>query len=161
MGMPRPRKMAERMKNMMMVLLRLGTGCTLTLTIPTDMTAPVFFYYQLNNYFQNHRLYARSVSVKQLLGYDISVSDAQSDCEPIVYNANISVKVAIDGKTPLDPNAIANPCGIIAYTVFNDSYSLSNSSQVVDISDTGIAWPTDVNRYKITNESTMWYNITE
>ena len=32
------------------------------------MTPPIYVYYQLNNYFQNHRLYAKSVSIKQLLG---------------------------------------------------------------------------------------------
>lgn len=52
-----------------------NTTCTLSITVQTDMQAPVFIYYQLNNYFQNHRLYARSVSVKQLLGYDVDSSD--------------------------------------------------------------------------------------
>ncbi len=32
------------------------------------MKQPVFVYYELNNYYQNHRLYAKSLSTKQLAG---------------------------------------------------------------------------------------------
>ena len=34
-----------------------GTACQLTLRIPATMRAPVFLYYELDNYFQNHRRY--------------------------------------------------------------------------------------------------------
>ena len=68
--------------------------------------------------------------------------------------------MAIDNTT-LDSNGTANPCGLIAYTVFNDSYVLSNSSGPITISSTGIAWPSDLNRYKISNASQMWYNVTD
>ena len=32
------------------------------------MQAPVYVYYQMENYFQNHRLYASSMSQAQLVG---------------------------------------------------------------------------------------------
>ena len=34
-------------------------------------------------------------------GDNVPMSDLQTDCDPIVYNANISTKIAIDG-TPLN-----------------------------------------------------------
>lgn len=32
-----------------------GVGCTLTVEIEQDMDAPVYLYYELDNYYQNHR----------------------------------------------------------------------------------------------------------
>ena len=103
------------------------------------MAGPVFVYYELHGFDQNHRLYANSVSDSQLKGNTISLSDAQTTCSPIVTNADISVLTAIDG-TALDPLAVANPCGMIAYSLFNDSFSLGAA---VTIEDTNIAWPSD------------------
>ena len=45
-----------------------ATNCTLELKVPQVMEAPVFVYYELDNYYQNHRLYANSISYKQLGG---------------------------------------------------------------------------------------------
>lgn len=132
-------------------------ACVVSLAIQRDMAGPIFVYYQLRNYYQNHRLYSKSISYNQLKGKVITESDAQTDCEPIVYNSDLYVTTAIDG-TPLNPKSIANPCGIVAYTIFNDSYSLNNG---VVINDTGIAWPSDLQKFKITNASQMWYDITQ
>lgn len=53
--------------------LNVGAGttcppCSKTLTIPIeeDMNKPVFFYYKLTNFYQNHRRYVKSRSDKQL-----------------------------------------------------------------------------------------------
>lgn len=51
------------------------SNCTLTFDIPFTMQSPVFFYYELNNFYQNHRLYAASVSKDQLAGNIIGYSD--------------------------------------------------------------------------------------
>lgn len=37
-------------------------ACQISLNITTTMQGPVFVYYELTNYFQNHRLYAKSLS---------------------------------------------------------------------------------------------------
>lgn len=134
-------------------------NCSLSFSITNEMVGPVFVYYELDGYYQNHRLYAKSISYKQLRGQAISVSDAQSDCDPIVFNKDLYVNISITGA-PLDQNAIANPCGIIAYTVFNDSFVLQNGSNAVDILSTGIAWPSDLEKFNPVNKSQMWYDIT-
>ena len=120
------------------------------------MTGPVYVYYELRNFYQNHRLYAKSLNTHQLQGGTPDDSDLQSSCFPIVYNKDLFVSNAIDG-TPLDPEAVANPCGMIAYTLFNDSFSLGNN---VDISASGIAWPSDKSKYQISNRSLMWTDTT-
>ena len=57
----------------------------------------------------------------------------------------------------LDPDEPANPCGIIAYTVFNDTFFIPG----VFIHPFGIGWPGDVFKYQITDPSKMWINTTE
>ena len=45
-----------------------GRSCTLTLTAKEAMKAPVYVYYQLSNYYQNHRNYVTSLNIAQLMG---------------------------------------------------------------------------------------------
>lgn len=35
-----------------------GIGCNVTLTVPTRMQGPIYLYYALDNFQQNHRRYA-------------------------------------------------------------------------------------------------------
>jgi hypothetical protein len=68
---------------------------------------------------------------------------------------------AIDNTT-LDPSAPANPCGIIAYSYFNDSFSIyyPNGTNISMTTD-GIAWPSDLMKYKVSNPSLQWVNVTD
>ena len=90
------------------------------------MTAPVFVYYEIRNFYQNHRLYANSLSSDQLKGGSPSDSTLKTDCDPIVYNKDLYTEYSITNKK-LDPDAAANPCGMIAYSLFNDSYDLGEN----------------------------------
>jgi LEM3 (ligand-effect modulator 3) family / CDC50 family len=60
----------------------------------------------------------------------------------------------------LDPNAIASPCGGIAYTVFNDTFQLqSRTGTPIPITDSGITWPGDKGgkyRRASNSNSTQW-----
>ena len=47
------------------------------------------------------------------LGKAISLEEAERTCDPIVRNQDLNAKFAWDGKTLLDPMAVANPCGLI------------------------------------------------
>lgn len=72
------------------------------------------------------------------------------------------VKNAID-NTPLVPSAIADPCGMVAYSIFNDTYIIlkPDGSTLTSLTTDGIAWPSDSVRYKLTNPSTQWLNLTD
>ena len=84
------------------------------------MSPPIFFYYELNDYFQNHRRYINSRSDSQLEGTYLGPSSL-SACSPIIYNKDLGwgSVTAIDGTTTLDPNGPASPCGLIAWSFFN------------------------------------------
>jgi hypothetical protein len=136
------------------------TTCNLTLTITREIKGPIFVYYEIEGFFQNHRLYANSISYSQLKGENISESKALSDCDPIVYNKDLYVTTSITGA-PLDPEAIANPCGMVAYTIFNDTFELRNGSESLSILSTRIAWPSDVSNFVVREREGMWYDISD
>ena len=96
--------------------------CQETLTVDSDVTGPVFVYYRLSNFYQNHRRYVKSRDDNQLLGSNVdSLSD---DCKPFKEDAN--------GK-------LIAPCGAIANSLFNDTFEVSG----VTISRKNIAWNSD------------------
>jgi hypothetical protein len=70
------------------------------------------------------------------------------------------VKFSING-TPLVQDAPANPCGVIAYTIFNDSFVIQSNSINVSVTTSGIAWPSDLQKYQISNPGLQWYNVTD
>jgi len=104
-------------------------------TITKTMVKPYLYYY-LENFYQNHRRYSVSRSDTQLGGKTISASSAQSSCSPIF--ANIDTSQAYDVNT-IPTTQVYSPCGLIAWSMFNDTISLykksDNSSAVTLICD--------------------------
>jgi len=111
------------------------TQCNITITIPNRVAGPVYAYYGLTNYNQNHRIYVASRSDTQLRGKSIeSVSDA-STCDPLTSVNDSS-----------DRSALYVPCGLIAHSTFNDTFSLVQSDgRAVSWTSDGIAWNSDLN----------------
>lgn len=93
-----------------------GTTCTIDLNIPKTMKQPVMVYYELNNFYQNHRRYVKSVNYDQLGGSNLGVGSL-GDCDPIKTNKDLGFNMSYGG-TVLDPTAAANPCGLIARSFF-------------------------------------------
>lgn len=120
--------------------------CRESFTIAENITGPVFLYYALDNFFQNHRKYVKSRDDDQLMGKFKSAQIAEgekysgpsSDCAPYA--------VAEPGKGYA-------PCGAIARSLFNDTIRLkylgktegqsADSVKDVGLIRTGIAWASD------------------
>lgn len=108
----------------------MGSACTLPITIEKDMKGPVYFYYRLTNFYQNHRRYVKSRSDEQLAGTAVSTT---SPCDPLTSDgANVGLF----------------PCGLIANSVFNDSYSfqltpMGGTAQALVGDETEISWKSD------------------
>ncbi len=67
--------------------------CNISFSINTTMTGPVMVYYQLNNFYQNHRRYVKSKSNSQLAGSILSTSDLTSDCDPITTVKDLGINL--------------------------------------------------------------------
>ncbi|CDK28736.1 unnamed protein product [Kuraishia capsulata CBS 1993] len=114
------------------------TTCQVRFQIPNDISPPLFLYYKLTDFYQNHRKYVSSYDWNQLKGEAVEYDDLDSDCKPLRYR---------DDK-------VVYPCGLVANSLFNDTFS---SLQSVDGDDTyemsqkGIAWNSDIHKYKKTH----------
>ena len=104
--------------------------CELQIYVEENIPSPVFVYYSLNGFYQNHRLYTASVDYDQLYGRDVSLKNLRKHCEPF---------------SDIDGNPIA-PCGVIANTMFRDEFSIywsQNDSVSIPIEQIDIVWPQD------------------
>lgn len=117
--------------------------CIRNLTVSKHMKSPVYVYYQLDNFYQNHRRYVKSRSDKQLLnGYSTSSSDTDS-CKPEqLLGGNDSFPIF--------------PCGLIAWSLFNDTYNISASGQQLTINKKGISWKSD-REHKFGNFTPLYF----
>ncbi|RYO94061.1 hypothetical protein DL766_004116 [Monosporascus sp. MC13-8B] len=129
------------------------TRCVINFTIQADMKAPVLFYYSLENFYQNHRRYVQSFYADQLRGDPVTPRQVEgSSCDPL--------KLDSDGRAYY-------PCGLIANSLFNDTFSpvkLLNvrgenmNDTVYPMTSKGIAWDSDKALYqktKITDYDTI------
>ena len=126
----------------------IGSSCSVLLSITEDVTGPVYVYYQMDNFYQNHRRYVKSRDYNQLKGQILSVADLSS-CDPIVTIDDLGIYTTLDGNA-IDGSQPANPCGLVAKSVFNDTYQFYNGTNRVAINENNIAWESDV-EYKFKN----------
>lgn len=149
----------------------LNAKCYLKFDVKADIAAPVYVYYQLDNFYQNHRRYVKSRSFDQLKGNYLTVDKISSDCDPIVRVKDLGDKIKNLNGDILDGEAPAIPCGLVAKSVFNDRYTLKSADgNNVTISETGIAWESD-KEYKFDNvddapnsktyKDVQWLNMTD
>eukprot|EP01138_Halocafeteria_seosinensis_P016365 gb/GECG01016696.1/.p1 GENE.gb/GECG01016696.1/~~gb/GECG01016696.1/.p1 ORF type:complete len:347 (+),score=35.19 gb/GECG01016696.1/:1-1041(+) len=107
--------------------------CNLPIEVSEDMEPPIYVYYELENFYQNHRRYVKSRDDGQLASGNPSENPSAGsfgDCDPLVKSQ--------DGR-------ILWPCGLIANSFFNDTFEITNSTSgdSVDIDEDNIAWESD------------------
>ncbi|ORX43280.1 transcription regulator [Piromyces finnis] len=112
--------------------------CTVNFEIFSEYKKPVFLYYRLTNFYQNHRDYFKSYMPKQLKS-DKYYKDDISDCAPLDKS---------NGKQYY-------PCGLIANSFFSDevigSKLVREDSFEYEFSESGISWSSDKDKYKNMN----------
>lgn len=117
--------------------------CEITISLSDNFVPPIMVYYQLENFLQNHRRFIKSKSISQLNGSVLSTGDLKIDCDPVVTVKDLGIKTTLSGKR-LDDDEPANPCGLMARTVFNDTYTLEQMDGTpIFIDETNISWPSD------------------
>ena len=114
--------------------------CLVPLPITEDIESPIFFYFEIKNMYQNHRKYNKSRDIYQLMGDLRSVSEIDKYCDPIVDMQDLGFYTTLN----ISSSAPANPCGLVAKSYFNDTYSIVDSSySEIPMTSNGIAWDID------------------
>uniref|UniRef100_A0A1D1XX27 ALA-interacting subunit n=1 Tax=Anthurium amnicola TaxID=1678845 RepID=A0A1D1XX27_9ARAE len=99
--------------------------CSRTLQVPKRMKQPIYVYYQLDNFYQNHRRYVKSRNDWQLRSG--KKANDTSGCDP-------------EDKTQNGPIV---PCGLIAWSLFNDTYNFTLNNQPLSVNKKEISWKSD------------------
>jgi hypothetical protein len=164
-------------------------NCTISVTVPAEMTAPVYVYYELDNFYQNHRQYVKSRSEKQLVGKSNpttngncdpleivnqhQICSSSTDCKPGVtpgvkcgqnnrcqckQNSECEHGMCDDGMCVQEQFQLV-PCGLIANSLFNDTFTLQNQA-AYNWTETDIAWQSELNN-KFRNSGEALYNASE
>ncbi|CAN0901879.1 ALA-interacting subunit 3 [Linum grandiflorum] len=102
--------------------------CVRTIRVTKRMKAPIYIYYELDNFYQNHRRYVKSRSDEQLRSN--KGQDATTTCKP-------EDRVGGNSSNPIVP------CGLIAWSLFNDTYSFSRGNQRLNVNKKDISWKSD------------------
>jgi hypothetical protein len=107
--------------------------------VPNDVKGPVYMFYKMTRFYQNHRRYLKSFDADQLKGTARTASQiSNSDCDPL--------------KTDSATGLPYYPCGLIANSMFNDTFNsptLLNPGNNTDtpitynMTNKGIAWSSD------------------
>lgn len=92
--------------NQSMNYTQLPIECTVDINISQNMHSPIYFYYGLKNFYQNHRKFIQSKSDVQLRNEG---NDEVSKCEPLISNSDNTIFA----------------CGLIANSMFEDRFSAS------------------------------------
>lgn len=117
------------------------------MVLDEDFDAPVYFYYKLTNFFQNHRSYVKSVDFKQIRGLNSDLKD----CSPLDQYGDYPGAE----NSPLKAKSLY-PCGLVANTFFRDTFtspSINGNALLPEDRNwrkEGIAWSSDLDhRYKV------------
>jgi hypothetical protein len=151
------------------------SSCSIVLDVPEKMKSPVFMYYGLDNFYQNHRRFVKSRNDLQLRGEIVDSYSALEECDPLKSKDNSK-----------DKDDFYLPCGLIAASVFNgkkkkerkehthpffflvhfffflffvslllnkvlfslleDTFVLSRDATIIPLKKEGIAWTSDVEK---------------
>lgn len=119
-------------------------SCHIQFNLPKKIEPPIYMYYHLTNFYQNHRMYLESYDLEQLKGIAVTHDSIADDCSPLDFDSD---------------DKIIYPCGLIANSYFNDSISnltllnaqSAENNETYVLSQKGISWSSDVDhRYKKT-----------
>lgn len=131
--------------------------CFVTFTLPNNVTAPLYVFYELDNVFQHHRRFVSSIDRTQFTG-EWTPAVALTACAPL---ETMKSKRCIAGACDSDSKTRALfPCGIVANTMFNDIFWLHDgqlptgeSLGLTDLISNGVA-----RTYPTPHKNPTWYD---
>mmetsp|Transcript_27506 Transcript_27506/g.69325 ORF Transcript_27506/g.69325 Transcript_27506/m.69325 type:complete len:412 (+) Transcript_27506:332-1567(+) len=118
-----------------------GYWLNLTFNVSQRMPKPVYLFYYIKGFYGGHRRYIRSRSNMQLAGVsDLEATDPK--CRPQLYNTPDD-EPSTEGVMP--GQGLITPCGLLAWSQFNDSFVLHDKDiqQDIAIDESDLAWRSD------------------
>ncbi|KAK6202869.1 ligand-effect modulator 3 family [Scheffersomyces amazonensis] len=117
----------------------LAQTCQIQFTLPVDLKPPIYLYYKLTNFYQNHRKYVSSYDINQIRGDAVPDDSITNYCKPLLHLG--------EGEN----QKLIYPCGLIANSYFNDTFSNpvllnaknSDNNQTYELTNIGISWKSD------------------
>lgn len=112
-----------------------------------DVNEAIYVYYQLDNFYQNHRRYVKSRDNEQLQGVYKDVKALESACDPIVKVGDLwpyqkySLKDKESNPTKMKDDDPAIPCGLVAKSFFDDTFELYKFKDTIDPTVKGYKLP--------------------
>lgn len=136
--------------------------CSIRFSVDSDFSAPVFIYYRLTNFYQNHRRYVKSFDANQLKGDKLYGSQLSTNCDPLTVPPSGTTINGTQIPTNGPQNAQYYPCGLIANSMFSDNignpFLVSTNTPYV-FSSNGISWPSDSKKYGETQWASQPNNV--
>lgn len=137
----------------------LDKPCIKTIEIPQSFSGPALVFYEIEDFYINHKEFVRSKKYDQLRNYNNNPNSTYYQCEGAQY----MYEVKDDGiyKTftnhTLTNISLAYPCGLFAKYMFNDSFILQDPvGQNVFINDTDIAYKEQREKLFINNPNATY-----
>ena len=119
--------------------------CEFPLEIEKTLVSPVYLYYQIDNFYSNHRDFVKSRIYSQLRGETHVDSTNNKICKGAIFVNemfdNDTSRYLTHTGNPLNGTDYADPCGLIAKSYFNDTnYTLiTPDNREIFINQTDIA----------------------
>ena len=122
--------------------------CRVDFELEEDMPGPIYFYYTLTNFYQNNQRVARSHSAQQVRadGGGAGLVEKAESGEGFASSnpgcAPASAEYYTEKVGDQDVKIYYYPCGLLARSLFNDTFSLKikSTGQVIDWTKKGIAY---------------------
>lgn len=133
-------------------LCHYGENCIIPFTVTKPLTQRLHVYYELGSFYQNHFRFRGSISYSQLYGKYLG-EIGLSSCEPLIST-----------QTDEQNRTVLAPCGLRAYYLFTDLFTLPNIPSL-EWDETRISWKGEINHLykplsnKYPNESYWMNNI--
>ncbi|KAL4467017.1 hypothetical protein ABPG74_010614 [Tetrahymena malaccensis] len=141
------------------------TPCCFNVDVPNLIPGPVYLFLEMKNYNQNTDTYFKKYDASQL--YSNINGEDSGDCNPFTTNSEVLANKSdpklksLDGSI-LNPQSVAYPCGIRAYDLFQEIFTVQNpqTNKNYDISHSGISWQYDIDNMKNQQPSQQWLDLT-
>jgi hypothetical protein len=102
----------------------------------------------------------------------MTTDELHDSCTPIITNEDVGRYYAVQNPddpgnlVSLEPSDPAYPCGLVAKSLFNDTFKITKDGVEIPQNMNGIAWETDVDaKFKNLPPDQMytkqWYNVEE